>query len=586
MRVRAVVQARMLSSRFRGKSLISVAGTPMLARVLERIKAMSFIDEICVATTREAADEPIAALAERRNVICVRGDQNDVLHRYIQASEDLADDDCIVRFTADNPLYDAERAARLFERHEEEKWDYTHIDGLSHMVPEFIRVGALRDAAERTTDAFDREHVTPFLRKHKNQYRIQTLPADFAGLRPDLDKHLTIDQQDDLVRFEEMLEVLEKDGKLASLDDCYYWLDCRHRGFHFLNPGPDQIRVSIAGHEVGDGCPTFIIAEIGQNHNGDMKIARQLIEMAASCGADAVKFQKRDVKYELTEEAYNRPYENPNSFGRTYGEHREFLELDEEQHLELREYAVAHDVVYFCTACDPPSVEAMERIGNPVYKVASRDLTNIPLLKVIAQTHKPVILSTGMAGVTEIREALEALGDGPESISLMQCVSQYPAELERVNLRAMRTLRDEFGLLVGLSDHTPGIISSVAASVLGACMIENHVTLARAMRGSDHAGSLEENGLRSLVKYVREAALAMGDGRKEFDPVTQLAKDKLARSLTSKSNIPAGTILTEDMLVLKSPGTGLLWRDRARIVGKNAARSIAANETLSEVDFE
>ena len=584
--VRAVVQARMLSSRFRGKSLISVAGTPMLARVLERIKVMPFIDEICVATTREAADEPIAALAGGRNVLCTRGEQDDVLHRFIEAAEGLSDDDCIVRFTADNPLYDAERASRLFERHREERWDYTHIDGLSHMVPEFIRVGALRDAAENATEKFDREHVTPYFRKHRDRYRVQTLPSDFAGLRPDLDKHLTIDRQDDLERFEEMLEVLEKDGKVASLDACYYWLDCRHRAFHFLNPGPDQLRISIAGHEVGDGCPTFVIAEIGQNHNGDMKIAKQLIEMAADCGADAVKFQKRDVKYELTEEAYRRPYENPNSFGRTYGEHREFLELDEEQHKELREFAIAHEVVYFCTACDPPSVEAMERIGNPVYKVASRDLTNIPLLKVIAQTHKPVILSTGMVGVTEIREALEALGDGPESICLMQCVSQYPAEIERVNLRAMKTLRDEFKLLVGLSDHTPGIISSVAASILGACMIENHVTLARAMRGSDHAGSLEENGLRSLVKYVREAALAMGDGRKEFDPVTRIARDKLARSLTSKLNIPAGTVLTEDMLVLKSPGTGLLWRDRAKIVGKSAIRTIGENETLSEVDFE
>lgn len=575
----------MLSSRFRGKSLISVAGQPLLARVLERIKAMPFIEEICVATTREAADEPIAALAAHRGVKSIRGEQDDVLHRYIQASEDLSDYDCLVRFTADNPLYDPARSARLFELHCEGRWDYTHIDGLSHMVPEFIRVGALRDASESTNDPFDREHVTPFLRKSRERYRVQTLPADFAGLRPDLDKHLTIDQQDDLERFEEMLGALEKSGDIVSLDDCYYWLDCRHRSFHFLNPGPNELRISLAGHEVGDGCPTFVIAEIGQNHNGEMKVAKRLIEMAADCGADAVKFQKRDIKYDLTAHEYDRPYDNPNSFGRTYGEHREFLELNKEEHRELREYALAHDLMYFCTACDPPSVEEMEEIGNPVYKVASRDLTNIPLLKVIARTGKPVILSTGMAGVTEIREALEALGDGPESISLMQCVSQYPAELGHVNLRAMKTLRDEFGLLVGLSDHTPGIISSVAASIMGACMIEKHVTLARAMKGSDHAGSLEENGLRSLVKYIREAALAMGDGRKEFDAVAKSAKEKLERSLTSRSDIVRGTILTEDMLVLKSPGTGLPWRERSRIVGKRAQRDISADSTLREVDF-
>lgn len=576
----------MLSSRFRGKSLISVAGTPMLARVLERIEAMDFLDEIVVATTREAADEPIAALAERRGIRCVRGASDDVLGRFVQASADLSADDCIVRFTADNPLYDPERSARLFDLHREEDWDYTHIDGLSHMVPEFIRVGALRHCAEFATEPFDREHVTPFLRKHKAVFQVQTLPADFAGLRPDLDRHLTIDRQEDLDRFEEMLEALDATDGLVDLDDCYYWLDCRHQAFHFLNPGPDQLRISLAGHEVGDGCPTFIIAEIGQNHNGDVKIAKQLVDMAARCEADAVKFQKRDIDYDLTEEAYHRPYENPNSFGATYGAHREFLELDEAQHKELREYALAHDLVYFCTACDPPSVEMMERVGNPIYKVASRDLTNIPLLRVVAQTGKPVILSTGMAGITEIREALEALGDGPESVSLMQCISQYPAQLEHVNLRAMKTLRDEFGCLVGLSDHTPGIISAVAASVLGGCMVEKHVTLSRAMRGSDHAGSLEENGLRLLVKYIREAALAMGDGRKEFEPVTRAAKEKLTRSLTSGCDIPEGTILTEDMLVLKSPGTGLSWRERMRIVGKRACRDIPANQTLREEDFE
>jgi sialic acid synthase SpsE/spore coat polysaccharide biosynthesis protein SpsF (cytidylyltransferase family) len=586
MTVRAVVQARMLSSRFRGKSLISVAGTPMLARVLERIEAMPFVNEVCVATTRAAADEPIAALAERRGVLCVRGEEEDVLQRYLEATRDLAETDCIVRFTADNPLYDPARAERLFELHAEKAWDYTCIDGLSHMVPEFIRVGALRDVATRTEETFDREHVTPFLRKHRDTYQVQTLPADFAGLRPDLDKHLTIDQQEDLERFEQMLEDLEEPGRVVALDDCYYWLDCRHRAFHYLNPGPGQIRASLAGHEVGDGCPTFVIAEIGQNHNGEMKIAKQLIEMAAACGADAVKFQKRDIAYDLTEEAHKRPYVNSNSFGATYGEHREYLELDAEQHLELREYALAHALLYFCTACDPPSVEVMEEIGNPVYKIASRDLTNIPLLRVIAETGKPVILSTGMAGVTEIREAVSALGDGPEAVLLMQCVSQYPAELERVNLRAMKTMRDEFGLLIGLSDHTPGIISSVAASIMGACMVEKHVTLSRAMKGSDHAGSLEENGLRMLVKYMREAALAMGDGRKEFDSVASAAQEKLERSLTSSTHIPAGTVLKEDMLTLRSPGNGIRWRDRVKILGRRARHDIAPYEMLGEVDFD
>jgi len=220
--------------------------------------------------------------------------------------------------------------------------------------------------------------------------------------------------------------------------------------------------------------------------------------------------------------------------------------------------------------------------------VASRDITNIPLLRAIAQTGKPVILSTGMAGLDEIREALDALAeasaDKPQ-VMLMQCVSQYPAEEERLNLRAMETMRKEFGLLVGLSDHTPGVIGAVAGAVLGAPVIEKHITLSRAMQGTDHAAALEEEDLRKLVQHVRACGRAMGDGRKVFDPAVESARQKLSRSLTSRLVIPAGTTLTEAMLVLKSPGTGLSWRERSKIVGKRATRDIAADRTLNETDF-
>ena len=344
--------------------------------------------------------------------------------------------------------------------------------------------------------------------------------------------------------------------------------------------------VNIEGRTIGDSCPTFIVAEIGQNHNGDMAIAKQLIKMAADSNADAVKFQKRDIKYDLTEEAYHKPYDNPNSFGATYGEHREFLELSVDQHKELRNYALDHNLLYFCTACDPPSVETMEDVGNPIYKVASRDLTNIPLLRVISKTRKPVILSTGMAGLPEISQAIDELGEGPEWIILLQCVSQYPLEIEKVNLLAMHTMRNKYNVLVGLSDHTTGFIASVAASVLGACIVEKHITLSRAMKGTDHPGSLEDRGLRLMVNYIRHSELAMGDGKKEFDPVARVAMNKLARSLTSKINIPTNTILEEDMLVLKSPGNGISWHDRFKVIGKRSLREIGANETILEADFE
>ncbi|HOD83287.1 MAG: N,N'-diacetyllegionaminic acid synthase [Planctomycetes bacterium ADurb.Bin126] len=589
MKVRAVVQARMLSSRLRGKSLLSVAGQPLLGRVLHRIQAMSFVHETVVATTLDAADEPIVALVTSRGIRCVRGERSDLLARFLQAACDLDDNDVLVRFTADNPLYDPTRSAAAWRAHSSGEWDYTHVDGLSHMVPEFIRVGALRKIDALTADPFDREHVTPCLRKQAQLFRVQVLPADFASLRADLDKHLTIDSQADLERFERMFYEVERPGQFLTLDDCYLWLDRQKTGL--LGPvetGPRQLRMTLAGHEVGDGCPCFIIAEIGQNHNGQIGMAKRLIEMARRCGVDAVKFQKRDIRWELTEDAYNRPYDHPNSFAPTYGQHREFLELSEAQHKELREYALACGLVCFCTACDEPSVELMQRVGNPIYKVASRDITNIPLLRAIAQTGKPVILSTGMAGLDEIREALDALAeasaDKPQ-VMLMQCVSQYPAEEERLNLRAMETMRKEFGLLVGLSDHTPGVIGAVAGAVLGAPVIEKHITLSRAMQGTDHAAALEEEDLRKLVQHVRACGRAMGDGRKVFDPAVESARQKLSRSLTSRLVIPAGTTLTEAMLVLKSPGTGLSWRERSKIVGKRATRDIAADRTLNETDF-
>jgi len=586
MKVRAIVQARMLSSRLRGKSLLSVGGGPLLGRVLQRIQAMSFVDEVVVATTLDAADEPIVALVTSRGIRCVCGERDDLLGRFLHASADMADDDCIARFTADNPLYDPSRSAQAYHMHITGDWDYTHIDGLSHMVPEFVRAGTLRRIGQLTDDPFDREHVTPYLRKHAEDFRVQKLPANFVGLRPDLDQHLTIDSQADLELFERMLQDVERPNQFVALDDCYLWLDRQKAGlFGPVALEPAELRMNIAGHEVGDNCPCFIVAEIGQNHNGQIGMAKRLVEMAARCGANAVKFQKRDIRWELTEEACNQPYDNPNSFGPTYGKHREFLELSESQHKELREYALAHRLVYFCTACDEPSVEIMERVGNPVYKVASRDINNIPLLWAIAQTRKSVMLSTGMAGMDDIHEALEALGDGPPSVMLMQCVSQYPADPERVNLRAMDAMRYEFDCLVGLSDHTPGIITAVAGAVLGAAVVEKHITLSRAMQGTDHAAALEEEDLRRLVQHIRTCALAAGDGRKEYDPIVDAARKKLSRSLTSRVPISAGTTLMESMLVLKSPGTGLSWKERGRIVGKKARRDIPADRTLSEADF-
>ncbi len=580
--VRAIIQARMGSSRLRGKSLMHLAGIPLLERVIYMVKNLSFIDEVMVATTNLPEDNPLDLVSKSHYVKIYRGSATDVLERFYESSLDMDENDSIVRFTADNPLNFSETSGRLFQIHRDHENDYTFIEGLSHIVPEFIRVRALRDAFKSgRLNSFDREHVTPYFRKNKSILRVEMFPADFNGLRHDLDKYFTIDTNEDLVRMEKMIKKLSIDkGNLSNVAKVYTWMD-KEVNKHQYGDNISGPVINFSGTPVGDGYPTFIIAEIGQNHNGDMANAKKLIEMAARCGANAVKFQKRDIPSELTKEAFDKPYDNQNSFGNTYGEHRLFLELNEEQHQELREYALAVGITYFCTPCDIPSVELLERIGCPFYKVASRDLTNIPLLEMLGTLGKPVIISTGMADLDDIENALNALKAKRDSVVIMQCTSEYPCKLENVNLRAMETLRKRYGYIVGLSDHTSGVIISAAASVLGAAMIEKHITLDRTMKGTDQPSSLEEAGLKKLIQYIRAAETAMGDGEKIINAATIPSKEKLARSITSKVMISKGTLLTENMLCLKSPGTGLKWLQKDLILGKKAIMDIEADKTLT-----
>jgi sialic acid synthase SpsE len=337
---------------------------------------------------------------------------------------------------------------------------------------------------------------------------------------------------------------------------------------------------------LGDDEPCFIIAEVGQNHNGSMSIARELIDNIAFYKADAVKLCKRHIPSELTRDAYNMPYFGPQSFGETYGKHREFLELSKEQYKELKAYAEDKGLIFFATACDPKSVDDLEEVGVSLHKIASRDLTNLPLVDYMARTGKPMILSTGMDAMHEIGEAINAVRRHHNKIVLMQCTSAYPTEYQEVNIRVIHTLRREFDVLTGMSDHTVGIMVPVVAAALGAVVVEKHVTLARHMKGTDHACSLEPEGLRRVVRDIRHMEEALGDGVKRVADNVAAVRRKLCRSLVSKVDIHEGTVLTEEMLCLKSPGSGLMWRERGQIVGKRARRDIPADVTLSEKDFE
>ena len=340
-------------------------------------------------------------------------------------------------------------------------------------------------------------------------------------------------------------------------------------------------KVNLDGTIVGENYFPYIIAEIGQNHNGDIHFAKKLIDAAVRSGANAVKFQKRDIKSELTKDAYEQPYISKNSFGKTYGEHRAYLEFSIKQHKDLLEYSKKKGITYFCTPCDEKSVDELETIGCPFYKVASRDLSNHILLNKLSKIDKPIIISTGMSDLIDIERAINILKKDNNNLIIMQCTSEYPCSYENVNLNAINTIKNKFNFLVGFSDHTSGIIISAVSPLFGATVIEKHITLDRSMKGSDHAGSIEESGLKKLIQYIYAINLSKGIPEKFKLEASKEASAKLERSIVTKIKIKKGQLINENMLTLKSPGHGLRWHQRDMIIGKKAIEDIIEDTILN-----
>jgi N-acetylneuraminate synthase len=268
--------------------------------------------------------------------------------------------------------------------------------------------------------------------------------------------------------------------------------------------------VKIGNRPVGEGQPCFIVAEIGINHNGDIDLAKRLISVAVAAGCDAVKFQKRTVEVVYTAEELAKPRENP--YGPTNGDLKYGLEFDVEEYREIDTFCKSVKVPWFASPWDEGSVDFMEQFDTPVYKVASASLTDDNLLRHIRKTGKPIIASTGMSTYAEIDHAVEVLGK--ENLVLMHATSTYPANYDEINLRAIPTMAQRYGVPIGYSGHETGIPTSVAAAVLGACCVERHITMDRAMWGSDQSASLEPNGITRLVRDIRLWEKSAGDGIK------------------------------------------------------------------------
>lgn len=338
---------------------------------------------------------------------------------------------------------------------------------------------------------------------------------------------------------------------------------------------------------INDDSDCYVIAEIGHNHQGELQKAKDLFQAAKECGADAVKLQKRDNRTLFTREMYNKPYEHRNSFGLTYGEHREYLEFGWDEYRELQDYARMLGITFFATAFDIPSVEFLAELDMPAIKIASGDLRNTPLLRHAAKIGKPLIVSTGGGTMEDIRRAYDAIMPYNTQLCLLQCTATYPTPAEEMNLRAITTMREALpDVIVGLSDHYNGIAMTVAAYVLGARVIEKHFTLNHTWKGSDHAMSLEPIGMSKMVRDLHRARLGMGDGIKRILPAEKDALLKMSKALFAARDLPAGHVLEAEDFAAKSPGDGMPPYEMDRLIGRRLRHPMVTEQKLTWDDVE
>ena len=336
---------------------------------------------------------------------------------------------------------------------------------------------------------------------------------------------------------------------------------------------------------ISDEDEPFVIAELGHNHQGSIETCLQMIRAAAYSGATAVKLQKRNNRELFTTEAFDAPYNSENAYGPTYGTHREALEFGEVEYKACIEEANRNNILFFATAFDFSSADFLAGLEVPGFKMASGDLKTLPLLKYVAKFGKPMIISTGGANLEDVDAAVKTIQNEGAPLAVLQCTAAYPPRYEELNLNVITTFRKRYpDVVVGYSGHDSGIAMSLAAYVLGARVIEKHFTLNRAMKGTDHAFSLEPDGMRKLVRDLGRARIALGDGAKATYPSEKEPLKKMGKKIVAARDIGSGAEIAEGDLVYKSPGDGLSPALAHLILGKRATRKIATGESLKIED--
>jgi N-acetylneuraminate synthase/N,N'-diacetyllegionaminate synthase len=345
-------------------------------------------------------------------------------------------------------------------------------------------------------------------------------------------------------------------------------------------------RIEIGGRRIGPGERPYVIAEAGVNHNGDPELAGRLVDAAAQAGADAVKFQTFRADSLALDDAPLAEYQRKRGMAQSQVEMLRGLELPVEALAALRTRAMDHGLAFLSSPFDVDSVEVLLRLGVPAIKIGSGDLTNLFLLRAVADRGIPVLLSTGMATIDEVDRAMADLGaHGDPDVVLLQCVSLYPADAAMVDLRAMAMLQKRYGVPVGFSDHTIGLGAPVAAAALGAAVIEKHMTLDRSMPGPDHAASLEPESFGEMVSAIRDAHAALGTGAKAPVPEERAIRGVVRRSIVVARPIGAGSVVSAGDLTALRPDGGLSPLRLDEVVGRSAARDLAVGHVLAADDL-
>jgi len=344
----------------------------------------------------------------------------------------------------------------------------------------------------------------------------------------------------------------------------------------------------VGGKRISDDGPAYVIAEIGHNHQGELEKAKALVHAAKECGVDAVKLQKRDNRRLFTRAFYDSPYDNENSFGATYGEHREALELSKSDWFELGRYSREEGVAFVAAAFDEPSADFLAELGVDAFKFASGDLLNVPFLRYVAALGKPMFLSTGGGTMVDIDRAVEAVAAVNDRLCVLHCTASYPAEVEDLNLSVITTLRERYpDYVVGLSDHHNGIAMAPVAFMLGARAFEKHFTLNHAWKGTDHAYSLMPDGMRRFVRDLHRVPVALGDGVKRRRPSEDQPLRKMGKKLVAARDLQAGHVLGPGDIEAKSPADGGLPPYQLdQLLGRRLVHAVSFEQDLTLLDVE